>query len=116
MITASTDNMDNSSSGSLELPVSYGLHNTTLGFSPVGGVEQSIEACKQYFNTNFKIYETSQIGDAENLIRELSGRETGGYDVNEEVGKALKVLWGDPGVQYCFQRRNEFHLLESCRQ
>jgi hypothetical protein len=33
--------------------------------------------------------------------------------LNAEVAKAIKLLWADPGLQSCYQRRNEYQLIDS---
>jgi hypothetical protein len=32
-----------------------------------------------------------------------------------EYWTAVKSLWKDPGVQQCFERRNEYQLIDSCK-
>jgi hypothetical protein len=37
-----------------------------------------------------------------------------GEKVPTAVVDAIKVVWADPGVQYCFSRSNEFQIIDSC--
>ncbi|TPX73948.1 hypothetical protein CcCBS67573_g04787 [Chytriomyces confervae] len=38
----------------------------------------------------------------------------GGNTVPEELVNAIKILWEDSGVQYCFSRSSEYQLMDSC--
>ncbi|KAJ3244590.1 hypothetical protein HDU77_009825 [Chytriomyces hyalinus] len=50
------------------------------------------------------------------LITSAGGVEFGfrGGEIGEDVLGAITELWEDSGVQYCYSRRNEFRLLDSC--
>ena len=36
-------------------------------------------------------------------------------DFTEEMANAAKSIWADPGKQKAYERRNEFHLVDSCK-
>ncbi|ORY41512.1 G-alpha-domain-containing protein [Rhizoclosmatium globosum] len=36
-------------------------------------------------------------------------------EVDESVIGAIKTIWKDPGIQYCFKRANEFQLNDTCQ-
>ncbi|KAJ3412514.1 guanine nucleotide-binding protein subunit alpha [Chytridiales sp. JEL 0842] len=37
-----------------------------------------------------------------------------GEKVPASVVDAIKLLWADPGIQYCFSRSNEYQIIDSC--
>ncbi|PVU90220.1 hypothetical protein BB559_001044 [Furculomyces boomerangus] len=49
-----------------------------------------------------------------NIIMNLPGQIDAEY-FPPEISQAIKLLWNDKGVQYCFSRSNEFQLNDSAR-
>ncbi|KAI8620855.1 guanine nucleotide binding protein, alpha subunit [Chytriomyces sp. MP71] len=37
-----------------------------------------------------------------------------GSNLDAVVVEAVKLIWADSGVQYCYSRRNEYHLMDCC--
>ncbi|KAI8615491.1 guanine nucleotide binding protein, alpha subunit [Chytriomyces sp. MP71] len=44
----------------------------------------------------------------------VAGEGNEGTSMPIEVQDAIKVIWTDPGVRYCYSRNNEYQLLDSC--
>ncbi|KAI9349774.1 guanine nucleotide binding protein, alpha subunit, partial [Obelidium mucronatum] len=38
----------------------------------------------------------------------------GSEEVDQNVIDAIKAVWKDPGIQYCYSRSNEFQLIDTC--
>mmetsp|Transcript_59240 Transcript_59240/g.69269 ORF Transcript_59240/g.69269 Transcript_59240/m.69269 type:complete len:360 (+) Transcript_59240:134-1213(+) len=38
-----------------------------------------------------------------------------GSDINTEIGTAIKALWKDPGIRLAWDRRSEYHIIESVK-
>ncbi|KAJ3222086.1 hypothetical protein HDU81_010148 [Chytriomyces hyalinus] len=77
--------------------------------------KQDVIAClasKEYRSTTRK----SDLSESAKLIIAAGGVEFGfrGGEIGEDVLGAITELWEDSGVQYCYSRRNEFRLLDSC--
>ncbi|KAI8829079.1 guanine nucleotide binding protein, alpha subunit [Chytriomyces cf. hyalinus JEL632] len=39
----------------------------------------------------------------------------GSTEVNGSTEKAIRLIWNDSGIQYCFSRSKEFQLMDSCK-
>ncbi|ORY51670.1 guanine nucleotide binding protein, alpha subunit [Rhizoclosmatium globosum] len=38
-----------------------------------------------------------------------------GDSISAEIVDAIKLIWNDPGIQYCYSRANEFQLIDCCK-
>ncbi|KAI8621249.1 guanine nucleotide binding protein, alpha subunit [Chytriomyces sp. MP71] len=58
----------------------------------------------------------SKISNAAKLVKRnvVMLLTSDGFVLDEEYIKAVKLLWSDPGIQYCFSRSSEYQLLDCC--
>jgi hypothetical protein len=76
-----------------------------------GGAEAAERAATEY---------EKSVQPPENLEKSIETVRGAGLDysddekVDKEVVSAIMTLWKDSGIQYCFSRSNEFHLLDNC--
>ncbi|KAI9333252.1 guanine nucleotide binding protein, alpha subunit [Obelidium mucronatum] len=60
--------------------------------------------------------QTGAVADASRLVRKnvIMLLTSEGFVLDDSIIDAIKVLWADSGIQYCYSRSNEFHLLDCC--
>ncbi|ORY41511.1 hypothetical protein BCR33DRAFT_767380 [Rhizoclosmatium globosum] len=58
-----------------------------------------------------KVPETSPVYWASDRVR---GLELIPYAIPGDAVDAIKCVWNDPGIQYCYSRRGEVQLMDTC--
>ncbi|KAI9349768.1 guanine nucleotide binding protein, alpha subunit [Obelidium mucronatum] len=84
--------------------------NAALPVDPLASIAQ-----KKYQEAEALGQQTGEVAEAGQLILEAQmGAGFLGEQDAQYLVSAMKMVWNDPGVQYCFKRANEFQLLDTC--
>ncbi|KAI9343648.1 guanine nucleotide-binding protein G(t) subunit alpha-2 [Obelidium mucronatum] len=90
------------------------IRSFSEGKDVVGRVAKIAE--EAYINAGGENRQTGESPRAAQVIRGCEMSFCFGIDesVPEEVIEAIKTLWKDSGIQYCFTRANEYQLFDCC--
>ncbi|KAJ3328705.1 hypothetical protein HDU76_009452 [Blyttiomyces sp. JEL0837] len=80
----------------------------------VKGGAMAAQAAIEAFRNRASV-DGTPIGNAVEILSHCGVLFGAKEDVPEIQANALKVLWSDSGIQYCFLRANEYHLIDSCK-
>ncbi|KAI9199265.1 guanine nucleotide-binding protein alpha-1 subunit [Polychytrium aggregatum] len=86
-----------------------------LAYRPMvlGNVVNAIQSIVDAMETLQIPYENSEIKNQIGTVKELPKTFGEGDVINESTVALIQTLWTDKGIQQCFQRSNEYQLLDS---
>ncbi|KAI9353568.1 guanine nucleotide binding protein, alpha subunit [Obelidium mucronatum] len=75
------------------------------------------EAARNEYAIAGGLNQKGRIVDCAEKVKALKTRYGFGKEdfISPEIAEAMKTIWQDSGIQYCFMRRNEFNLQENCQ-
>ncbi|KAI9343649.1 guanine nucleotide binding protein, alpha subunit [Obelidium mucronatum] len=95
--------------------VAASRHSIGEGYNPNLKNSPMIQAAEREYRKAGGPKQTGHVPEAAQIVKKLPFNVAPGESISKEAVAAIKTLWADCGIQYCFTRANEFQLMDCCK-